>query len=104
MEILTNPLRVEGVFLELARLGLCSPQIHHDDISRGRGSEDLREALAKDGFGLPQNLTMGLVLSNIFKAWPAYACLGPGADLGYLHEGFVLRVDERIATNLQPEF
>jgi len=47
---------------------------------------------------------MGLVLSNIFKAWPAYACLGPGADLGYLHEGFVLRVDERIATNLQPEF
>ena len=68
MEILTNPLRVEGVFLELARLGLCSPQIHHDDISRGRGSEDLREALAKDGFGLPQNLTIGLVLFNVLKA------------------------------------
>ena len=46
--------------------------------------------LDAEGFGLPQNLTMGLVLSNILKALPASACLGPGADLGYLHEGFVL--------------
>ena len=34
----------------------------------GRGSEDLRQALMKDRFGLLQNLTIGLVLSNILKA------------------------------------
>ena len=67
MEILTNPLRVEGVFLELARLGLCSPQIHHNDISRGRGSEDLMEVLVKDGFGLLQNLAKGGLLHLLFQ-------------------------------------
>jgi hypothetical protein len=50
----------------------------------GEGAEDLREALDVDGFGLPQNLAIGLVPFNILKSLVGFCLYRIGCGFRFL--------------------